>query len=179
MVYIVMGVSGCGKTTIGKMLAEKLEIDFFDSDDYHSQESINKMKRSIPLEDKDRIPWLLGLAKRITQWNKEKGAVLACSALKEKYRQILSGGGMEKTVFIYLKADKNTILKRIEERKRHFFPIGLLESQFKALEEPRNAIIVGIDKTPQKICAAIIDKLINRQVILPVDLETLQKRSIQ
>ena len=114
MVYIIMGVSGCGKTTVGKILAEKFAMKFYDADDFHSENSIKKMQNLIPLEDEDRIPWLLNLAVRIRQWNKGEGAVLACSALKEKYRQILSGDGKEKVIFIYLEGDSNTILERME-----------------------------------------------------------------
>lgn len=158
MVYIIMGVSGCGKTTIGRMLAERLSIEFYDADEFHSQDNINKIKNFIPLEDEDRIPWLLNLAQHIAQWNGDKGAVLACSALKEKYRQILSWDGKEKVAFIYLKGDKNIILDRMKKRKKHFFPLKLLDSQFKALEVPHDAITVRIDKTPEKICKEIMNK---------------------
>lgn len=162
MVYIIIGVSGCGKTTIGRMLAKRLAIKFCDADDYHSQNNINKMKNFIPLVDEDRIPWLLNLAMHIAQWNRDEGAVLACSALKEKYRQILSWDEKEKVVFIYLEGDKNIIIERMKRRKEHFFPLGLLESQFNALEVPLNAITVQIDKTPGEICTVIIDKLVSK-----------------
>ncbi|HHT9106765.1 MAG TPA: gluconokinase [Candidatus Wujingus californicus] len=160
MVYIIMGVSGCGKTTIGRMLAKRLAIKFYDADDFHAQNNINKMKNLISLDDDDRNPWLLDIAMHIAQWNRDEGAVLACSALKEKYRQILSGDGKEKVAFIYLESNKNIILERMKGRKEHFFPLGLLESQFNALEAPLNAIKVRIDKTPEDICKEIIDKLI-------------------
>ena len=84
MVYIVMGVSGCGKTTIGRILAERFAMKFYDADDFHSESNIKKIQNLIPLEDEDRIPWLSNLAVRIRQWNKDEGAVLACSALKKK-----------------------------------------------------------------------------------------------
>lgn len=122
MVYVIMGVSGCGKTTIGKMLAQRLEIKFYDADDYHAQDKINKMQNSVPLDDEDRVPWLSALAGKIKLWNIGKGAVLACSALKEKYRQILSRAGREDVVFIYLEGDRDIILDRIKGRKEHFFP---------------------------------------------------------
>lgn len=174
MVYIIMGVSGSGKTTIGRILAKRLAINFYDADDFHSQDNINKMKKLIPLDDEDRIPWLLGLAAHIAQWNKDEGAVLACSALKEKYRQILSWNGKEKVVFIYLEGDKNIILKRMKRRKEHFFPLGLLESQFNALEAPPNAITVQIDKSPGEICTEIINKLVSNGFASQVDLERIQ-----
>ena len=161
MIYIIMGISGCGKTTVGKMLAKRLSIEFYDADDFHSEKNINKMKNFIPLDDEDRIPWLLRVAEHIAQWNKDEGAVLACSALKEKYRQILSWNGKGKVVFIYLEGDKNIILERMKKRKEHFFPLRLLESQFDALEIPLNAITVKIDKSPEKICTEIINKLVS------------------
>ena len=162
MVYVIMGVSGCGKTTIGRMLAQRLAIKFYDADDYHSQDNINKMKNSIPLDDEDRFPWLSDLAGNITQWNMGKGAVLACSALKEKYRKILSRDGMEKVIFIHLEGDRDIILNRMKSRKEHFFPVELLESQFKALEAPQNAITVQIGKAPEEICSELIDQLASK-----------------
>jgi len=158
MVYIVMGVSGCGKTTIGRILAERFSMKFYDADDFHSEGNIKKIQNLIPLEDEDRIPWLSNLATRIRQWNKDEGAVLACSALKKKYRQILSGDGKEKVVFIYLEGDTNMIIERMKKREEHFFAPELLESQFSALEEPSDAIRVPIDKTPEEICDELMDK---------------------
>ncbi len=160
MVYIVMGVSGCGKSTIGKMLAERLAITFHDADDYHSQKNVNKMMNLIPLNDEDRNPWLIDLASQITKWNKGKGAVLACSALKEKDRQILTGDGTEKVVFVYLKGDRDIILNRMRSRENHFFPPALLETQLSALQVPLDAITIQIDKTPEELCSAIIDELV-------------------
>ena len=161
MVYIIMGVSGSGKTTIGMMLAKMLAINFYDADDFHSQHNINKMKNYIPLDDEDRTPWLLNLAAHVAQWNRNEGAVLVCSALKEKYRQILTRDGKEKVTFIHLEGGKSIILERMNRRKEHFFPSGLLESLFNALEVPLNAITVHIDKTPEEICTEIIDKLVS------------------
>lgn len=165
MVYIIMGVSGCGKTTTGMMLAKRLAISFYDADDYHPQNNINKMKNSIPLDDEARDPWLLDMAAHIAQWNRDGGAVLACSALKEKYRKILSWDGKEKVVFIHLEGDKDIILERMKKREEHFFPLRLLESQFKALEVPLNALTVQINKTPGEICAEIIEKLASKGFI--------------
>lgn len=159
MVCIVMGVSGSGKTTIGRILAKNLGIEFFDADDYHPDKNINKMRNSISLGDEDRNPWLYNLADHIARWNRGKGAVLACSALKEKYRQILSRDGNEDVMFIFLKGDKNLINERMKSRREHYFPLDLLDSQFSILEAPLNAIAVQIDLTPEEICAVIIDKL--------------------
>jgi len=159
MVYVIMGVSGCGKSTIGRMLAKRLAVKFHDADDYHPQLNINKMKSGIPLDDEARIPWLSELSLCIAQWNRGKGAVLACSALKEKYRQILSLNGKEKVTFVYLKGDKNILLDRMKMRENHFFSAKLLESQFKVLEEPLGVITVHISKAPEEICSVIMDKL--------------------
>ncbi|MFC1567430.1 gluconokinase [Thermodesulfobacteriota bacterium] len=163
MVYVVMGVSGCGKTTIGRLLAKRLALAFYDADDYHTENNVDKIKKLVPLNDEDRISWLSDLAEHIAQWNKNEGAVLACSALKEKYREILSWDGKAQVVFIYLEGDKNIILERMKGRKEHFFPLELLESQFNALEVPRNGIAVQTDKTPGEICNVIIDKLASKR----------------
>jgi carbohydrate kinase (thermoresistant glucokinase family) len=159
MIYIVMGVSGCGKSTIGGMLATRFAMNFYDADDFHSDNCVIKMKNGIPLDDEDRNPWLLYLATLIAKWNKDEGAVLACSALKEQHRKILSWEGKESVVFIHLDGDKDIILEQMRTRKDHFFPPDLLESQFNALEVPLNAITVQIDKAPEDICTEIINKI--------------------
>jgi len=170
MVCIVMGVSGCGKTTIGRVLAKKLGVKFYDADDYHPENNINKMQNSISLDDDDRLPWLEVLAKLIAKWNKDRGAVLACSALKDKYRQILSRNGKEKVIIIFLEGNENLISERMKKRKQHYFPVELLQSQFDELEAPHNAITVQIDNTPEEICTVIIDKLTGKKLQLQEDL---------
>jgi carbohydrate kinase (thermoresistant glucokinase family) len=167
MVYIVMGVSGCGKTTIGKRLAEHLGIPFYDADDYHSPTNIDKMKNLTPLDDKDRAPWLSKLAVHIHKWNKADGAVLACSALKETYRQVLSKNDSGHVVFIHLTGTKGTIHQRMNKRKEHFFSSDLLETQFKELEVPRNAVTACSDRMPEEVCRDIIEKLIRSGYVLP------------
>jgi carbohydrate kinase (thermoresistant glucokinase family) len=154
-----MGVSGCGKSTIGALLAEMLAMNFYDADDFHSENCIRKMENGIPLDEEDRKPWLLSLAMLIAKWNSDKGAVLACSALKAQHRKILSWDGKEDVVFIHLDGHKDIILERMSARKDHFFPPGLLESQFSALEAPFDAITVQIDKAPEDICVEIINNL--------------------
>jgi carbohydrate kinase (thermoresistant glucokinase family) len=165
MIFIVMGVSGCGKSTIGRILAKRLAMNFYDADNFHSDKCIRKMENGIPLEDEDRNPWLLYLATLIAKWNRDKGAVLACSALKEQHRKILSWDGKENVAFIHLYADKEIILERMRTREDHFFPIGLLESQFNALEVPLNAITLQIDKEPEDICMEIINKLESMELV--------------
>ena len=159
MVFILMGVSGCGKTTIGRMLADRMALPFLDADDFHSQNNIDKMKKSVPLADSDREPWLVSIARQVSELNAAAGGVLACSALKKKYRTILSQKNIEKVMFIYLKGSKRIIQQRMKKRKSHFFGSGLLGSQFDALEEPDDAVTVSVDKPPEKICAEILDKL--------------------
>ncbi len=165
MVFIIMGVSGCGKTAIGQLLGRKLNIPFFDADDYHSPDSIKKMNSGIPLDDRDREPWLICLSNEILKWKEMKGAVLACSALKEKYRMILSRGDTESILFIYLFGKKELIYSRIMKRKNHFMNESLLDSQFDVLEEPENAIKVGIDRTQESIVDSIISELVLRNLV--------------
>ena len=134
-----MGVSGCGKTTLGKALSDFLEYFFLEGDAFHSKENIEKMKRGTPLNDYDRIPWLVELNKEILA-SEKNGVVVACSALKERYRSDLSKGIIsEKILWVYLHSDLNTLKKRLEKRT-HFMPVSLLESQLEILEVPGNAI---------------------------------------
>ena len=159
MVYIVMGVSGSGKSTIGSLLAKKLDLPFYDADDYHPPQNINKMNNGIPLTDEDRQPWLRELAKQIINWNNANGAILACSALKRAYRKTLEGDKSDNIRFIYLKGTKSEILNRLRNRSNHYMPPSLLDSQFKALEEPTDALTVSISASPQQIVSEILMKL--------------------
>ncbi|HUT42797.1 MAG TPA: gluconokinase [Desulfobacterales bacterium] len=158
MVYVVMGVSGCGKTTIGKLLAARLHIPFFEGDDYHSSANIAKMRSHRPLTDSDRQAWLETLAQKIDEWQNTGGAVLACSALKQRYREILTSNNQH-VRFVYLKGDRDRIGERMAKRTDHYMPATLLDSQFQTLEEPVDAIIVSIDQTPRAICDFIITEL--------------------
>ena len=154
MIYIVMGVSGSGKTLIGKKLAEELHLQFYDADDFHSMGNVKKMKRGQPLNDADRLPWLNKLAAKMPEWEAAGGAVLACSALKKSYRNRLNPEGIKVQV-IYLKGSKNVIAKRMSGRSDHFMPESLLQSQFDTLEEPRDALTVDISKSPEQIVDSI------------------------
>lgn len=149
-----MGVSGSGKTTVGKLLAKQLAIPFYDADDFHSNKNVEKMAAGIPLNDDDRLPWLLMLQKKIQSL--EKGGVLACSALKESYRATLSEGNTIQ--WIYLDGDFETILKRMESRN-HFMKPVMLQSQFETLEPPSHGIQVSVNNTPEDIVLEIISKL--------------------
>jgi carbohydrate kinase (thermoresistant glucokinase family) len=136
MIYIFMGVSGCGKTTLGKLFAERLQLPFYDADDFHPESNIQKMKNGISLNDSDRAPWLQDLARHIFLWNGRGGAVLACSALKESYRQILSANEDIPIKWVFIQADFETLEQRLVNRKVHFFNPLLLTSQLETLEPP-------------------------------------------
>lgn len=149
-----MGVSGSGKTTVGQLLAKQLTIPFYDADDFHPKDNIEKMASGIPLDDEDRKPWLLQLNSEIQSW--KDGGVLACSALKESYRTILSEGNAIQ--WIYLEGDFGTIYKRMKARN-HYMKPEMLNSQFDTLEPPSYGIQVSVDDTPEVIVSKIISKL--------------------
>lgn len=157
MILVVMGVVGSGKTTVGSLLAQKLGWQFADADDFHPAGNVEKIRRGIPLDDSDRVPWLAALRNAILQWNAERqDAVLACSALKRKYREELRVDGVR---FVYLKGDFGLIEHRLQERTGHFASESILKSQFEDLETPDDAITVEIDKAPDAIVTEIIAKL--------------------
>lgn len=151
MILIVMGVSGCGKTTIGSRLAEDLDWYFLDADDFHSPENIRRMADGQPLTDEDRQPWLTRLRNEIVRAIEAKeNLVLACSALKESSRALLSGGDPA-VRFVYLRGSEELIRERLRNRSGHFMKADLLSSQFAALEEPKDAITVDIDDRPLRV----------------------------
>ncbi len=157
-IFFIMGVSGTGKTTIGKLLAKENHIPFFDGDDYHPKENIKKMSSGNALNDDDRFGWLAKLNKLAIE-NKTRGAVIACSALKEKYRNQLRNGIESETVFVYLNGTYSEVKSRLENRKGHFMPLELLKSQFETLEPPTNQIVVTISKRPEEIIKDILNQL--------------------
>jgi len=154
-----MGVSGSGKTTIGKKLAEKINLPFFDGDDFHSQANREKMKAGRPLTDEDRADWLIRMNKLAIEEMNKDGAVIACSGLKEKYRTFLSGGIPGPVFGVFLKGSYDLIKKRMEERKGHFMPASMLSSQFETLEIPRESITIDISKSPDEIVERIISDI--------------------
>ncbi len=158
-IIFVMGVSGSGKTTIGKILAQKMHLPFFDGDDYHPVENISKMQTGIPLDDADRYSWLKQLHGIAIECIKQNGGVIACSALKESYRKILMEGISEHVSWIYLEGQFEIIKERLEKRKEHYMPVKLLTSQFDALEIPPYAIMVSIESTPTSIVEKIMTEL--------------------
>ena len=159
MIYVVMGVAGCGKTTVARMLSEALGVGCYEADDYHTPANVEKMRNAAPLTTEDRLPWLGRLAEEIGRWANCGGAVLACSALRKSYRDILRSGAEGKVVFIYLKGSKDLIVERMKERAGHFFPLELLDSQFEALQEPQSAITVDLDSTPEPICENVVRQI--------------------
>ena len=152
---VVMGVSGAGKTTVGHMLADKLDGQFVDGDDLHPKVNIDKMKQGIALTDDDRRPWLDKVAKVIRVHDGTKPLIVACSALKRSYRRQL-GGDFH---LVYLKGTPKEIARRLQDRSDHFMLGVLLDSQFAALEEPDNALVLDLDQPSYEIAEKIVFKL--------------------
>lgn len=158
MIVLLMGVSGSGKTTVGKLLANHLGWNFEDADEFHSPANIEKMSQGIPLTDEDRAPWLATLASAIRDWlSGSENVILACSALKQKYRDQLLIDRQVKLV--YLRGSFELILSRLQQRGSHYMKAEMLRSQFEALEEPQNAIMVDIISPPADIAHEIEHRL--------------------
>jgi gluconokinase len=157
-IYIVMGVSGSGKSTIAPMLAEALALPYFDGDDFHPPANVKKMASGQPLDDSDRHQWLVTL-NDLAKKHLEKGAVIVCSALKEKHRQKLSEDIEKKVVWVFLNGSFGLIMERLGNRKGHFMPPALLQSQFETLELPNNALEVTVEGTPDEIVGRILKQL--------------------
>jgi gluconokinase len=158
MIVILMGVSGSGKTTVGRLLSEELGWKFYEADDYHSHANVEKMRNGIPLDDADRRPWLETLRDLILDClERNENAVLACSALKESYREFLLID--ERVILIYLKGDYEIIQKRLGERRGHYMNPNLLDSQFDTLEEPAADVHIDISSSPDEIVKKIRSRL--------------------
>ena len=164
-VLIFMGVSGCGKSTVGQNIAEKLGLRYAEGDEFHSEENVEKMRSGTPLNDDDREPWLSVMANTIAEWVEAgEGGVLSCSALKRKYRDRLRGdygiGGPIR--FVYLNGTFELIEDRMKQRKDHYMPPGLLTSQFATLEEPdpeEQVIRIDISSTPDVLATEVLISL--------------------
>jgi len=156
VVVILMGVAGSGKTTLGRMLARRLEWQFYDGDDFHPPHNREKMRRGEALSEKDRRPWLEALHELISRCVREhQNAAIACSALKQAYRERLTGG-LNEVRLVYLKGTPELIRRRLAARHGHFFDPALRQSQFDALEEPVDALVVDITAAPEQIIDAIV-----------------------
>lgn len=159
-IIFIMGVSGVGKSTIGNLLSEKLDLPFFDGDDFHPKENILKMSQGQPLNDQDRFGWLKTLNELAKSQLKHKGCIIVCSALKKSYRELLNNSIQEFTSWIFLNGSFTQIQERINNRKGHFMNSDLLKSQFDILETPKKAIEIDISLTPQEIVKVIEKELL-------------------
>ncbi len=157
IIYII-GVSGCGKTTVGELLSEKTGIPFFDADDFHTMANKEKMKTRQPLNDEDRKGWLQKLNALAMVHAELNGAIIACSALKDKYRSVLQNG-IANTEWIFLQGNYEMIYERIKKREEHYMPADLLASQFETLEIPAAACTISIEKKTAEIVDIILQQL--------------------
>lgn len=158
---IVMGVSGCGKTTVGQLLAQQLGQPFYDGDDFHSAANVAKMAAGHPLTDADRHDWLATLATHLGQWEAAGGAVLACSALREAYRQTLQAGETLPLSWVFLDGSYALLEARLAGRKDHYMKASMLDSQLATLEKPTYGLRIELtnDETPAQVVARIVAQL--------------------
>ncbi|BAI74688.1 gluconokinase (plasmid) [Azospirillum sp. B510] len=162
MIVVVMGVAGCGKTTVGQMLAARLGCGFSDADSFHPPANVEKMRAGIALGDDDRWPWLAALRRAMDGWLAEGAShVVACSALRQVYREILSPAGEPKgtVVFVHLTGSPELIGRRLRARQGHYMNPALLESQFATLEAPEDAIVADVGRSPAEIVEDVLHRL--------------------
>lgn len=158
-VFVLMGVCGCGKTTVGEGLAAALDGVYLEGDSYHSEANVEKMRSGVPLDDDDRQGWLETLSEEIRAHAQRPGyCFIGCSALKKSYRDILRQGDSE-LGFIFLHGDEALLRKRMEARQGHYMPAGLLDSQLAILEEPQQALRVSIDQDPESMVEQMLNEI--------------------
>jgi gluconokinase len=156
MIVVLMGVSGSGKTTVGRILGRELGWTFIEADDYHPATNIEKMRRGIPLNDDDRRPWLAALRHRIDEVvSGGENAVVACSALKHSYQEYLGHHAPEQVRYVHLRGSEESIRQRLAARTGHFMNPTLLHSQFEMLEPPADALVVDVSPPPEVIAAHV------------------------
>ncbi len=162
LAVVFMGVAGSGKTTIGRLFADAIGADFYEGDDYHSADSVGKMRRGVPLTDTDRAPWLAEL-RRIIELSlaRDRVAVITCSALKAVYREELRRGD-QRVQFVYLIAPRAVLEARLRSRQGHFLDPSLLAEQLRILEPPSDALTVDAEKSPREIVMELINQLADR-----------------
>lgn len=161
-IILLMGVSSSGKTTIGERLSQILNWPFFDGDSFHPPENIEKMRKGAPLNDQDRSPWLQAVREKIeSERAKGSGAIFACSALRERYREILISGVAD-LVLVHLSASQEKLRERALRRVHQYMPASLLDSQFEALEVPQNAVVVSVEGEIDGTVAELISQLQER-----------------
>jgi carbohydrate kinase (thermoresistant glucokinase family) len=162
VIIILMGIAGAGKSTIGRLLADRMGVRFAEGDVYHPPENVSKMSTGQPLSDEDRFPWLRRMAADILMWSDEGlSAVLSCSALKKSYRTILAGNNPQ-VCFVHLHGAADLVRERMARRRDHFMPTSLIDSQLATLEMPEgeaNVLTLDIAAAPEEIVEAIIRKL--------------------
>ena len=162
VIVVVMGVSGCGKTTVAALIAARLGWRYREGDDLHPKENVEKMRGGTPLTDADRLPWLQAIAREIDRWRTEgESGVVTCSALKRSYRDVIIGDRPE-VALVYLKGSRDLIARRMAARHEHFMPAALLTSQFATLQEPTPAerpIVVDVGGAPDEIAGRIVQDL--------------------
>jgi gluconokinase len=161
MIAILMGVTGTGKTTIGKLLSERTGWQFAEGDDYHSEANKQKMHAGIPLDDNDRAPWLAALHELLYGWHQRgESGILACSALKQSYRDTLTAGiPAEACRFVLLQVSREHIAERLAHRANHYMNPALLDSQFATLEVPSDALTVSAEGAPEETVRLIVKGL--------------------
>lgn len=159
MIILLMGVAGSGKTTVGRLLAERLRWSYYEADDFHPAANKAKMGAGVPLNDEDRAPWLEAIHRAMQDCaRQERPAVFTCSALKARYREVL-GEGLTQLKWVYLNASRELLLDRLRHRSAHFMKASMLDSQFAALEPPKDALAIDVRQSPEEIVDLIVRHL--------------------
>ena len=158
-VFVLMGVSGAGKSTVGRRVADELALTFIEGDEFHPQANVQKMAGGTPLTDQDRVPWIEALAQGINVRQPPRDAIVACSALSKLVRDLLRARVTEPLYFILLHADAATIQQRLATRPRHFMKPGMLGSQLAALQLPEDALVVDVSHPFDVVCADVAGRI--------------------